>query len=222
MTQLLLIVSSCDTRHCHHIATYLIRFWNQLWKWLSSQCIVSDFRFVVIITEIVFWGFYGCQKRSRYDHLLSELLMSCQCHHFAQHTSLSFLRPTTTFPSRCSTLSLSSRLIDNDETGGDILGAGELKVADLELEPDPALSFGRILMGGPSFILRGAALARAGAMEDMRSWENYFIIHLIFLNEKITCFALSLIVEDDEGWFLLDGKCSLVFCFALKKGSVVK
>ena len=95
--------------------------------------------------------------------------MSCQCHNFAQHTSLSFLRPTTTFPSRCSTLSLSSRLIDNDETGGDILGAGELKVADLELEPDPAPSFGRILMGGPSFIRRGAALARAGAMEDMRS-----------------------------------------------------
>ena len=46
---------------------------------------------------------------------------------------------------------------------------GELKVADLELELDPGPSFGRILIGGPRFILRGAALARAGVMEDMRS-----------------------------------------------------
>lgn len=118
-------------------------------------------------------------------------------------TSLSFLRPTTKSPSRWLTLSLSARLTDNDESGGDILGAGELKVADLE--PGPAPSFGRIRIGGPSCILRGAVLARAGVMEDIRS-----------------CFAFLLMVEEDEGRFLLEGRCSLAFCFALKKGSVVK
>ena len=41
-------------------------------------------------------------------------------------------------------------------------------------------------------------------------------------DEGITCFAFLLTVEDEGGRFLPGGKCSLAFCFALKKGSVVK
>ena len=49
-----------------------------------------------------------------------------------------------------------------------------------------------------------------------------FTDHLKCLIEEITCFAFLLMVEEDEGRFLLEGRCSLAFCFALKKGSVVK